>query len=59
MDSKDNYMPERSLKDDDPLEDFAPRAIALQGVTKRVYVAGSGPAVIVCRPSRADATASV
>ena len=40
-------MPERSLKEDDPLEDFARREIALQGVTKRVYVAGSGPAVIV------------
>jgi dienelactone hydrolase len=47
MDSKDNHMPERSLKEDDPLEDFARREIALQGVTKRVYVAGSGPAVIV------------
>ena len=40
-------MPEPSLKADDPLEDFARREIALQGVTKRVYVAGSGPAVIV------------
>jgi dienelactone hydrolase len=40
-------MPERSMKEDDPLEDFARREIALQGVTKRVYVAGSGPAVIV------------
>src|SRR4029450_6045977 len=47
MDSKDNHMPERSLKEDDPLEDFARREIALQGVTKRAYVAGSGPAVIV------------
>jgi dienelactone hydrolase len=40
-------MPERSLKEDDPLEDFARREIALQGVTKRVYVAGAGQAVIV------------
>jgi dienelactone hydrolase len=32
---------------DDPLEDFDPRAIALDGVTKVVHVAGSGPAVIV------------
>ncbi|HYH06214.1 MAG TPA: dienelactone hydrolase family protein [Thermoanaerobaculia bacterium] len=32
---------------DDPLEDFAHRQITLQGVTKVVHVAGSGPAVIV------------
>jgi dienelactone hydrolase len=32
---------------DDPLEDFARRDIILNGVTKRVYVAGGGPAVIV------------
>lgn len=37
----------RSMKVDDPLEDFACRDIALNDVTKRVYVAGSGPAVIV------------
>lgn len=36
-----------SMKVDDPLEDFARRDIALNEVTKRVYVAGSGPAVIV------------
>jgi dienelactone hydrolase len=36
-----------SVKDDDPLEDFGPREITLDGVAKRVYVAGSGPAVIV------------
>ena len=40
-------MPVRSMKEDDPLEDFARRDITLHGVTKRVYVAGSGPAVIV------------
>jgi dienelactone hydrolase len=40
-------MPGRSMKEDDPLEDFACREITLQDVTKRVYVAGSGPAVIV------------
>jgi dienelactone hydrolase len=40
-------MSGRSMKEDDPLEDFAPREITLDGVTKRVYVAGSGPAVIV------------
>ena len=31
----------------DPLTDFEPREIMLLGKTKRVYVAGSGPAVIV------------
>src|SRR3954469_23392220 len=40
-------MPARSLKQDDPLEDFAPREITFDGVAKRVYVAGCGPAVIV------------
>src|SRR6204780_1342877 len=32
---------------DDPLEDFDPRTITLDGVAKVVHVAGSGPAVIV------------
>src|SRR5271166_5931623 len=40
-------MAERSVKEDDPLEDFDHRAVTLDGVTKKVYVAGSGPAVIV------------
>jgi dienelactone hydrolase len=40
-------MPVRSIKQDDPLEDFAPREIAFDGVAKRVHVAGRGPAVIV------------
>ena len=40
-------MPARSMKRDDPLEDFAPREIAFDGVARRVYVAGRGPAVIV------------
>ena len=40
-------MPARSMKEDDPLEDFARREITLNGVGKRVYVAGSGPPVIV------------
>src|SRR5205807_4666545 len=40
-------MPKRSMKQDDPLEDFTRREIALDGVTKIVYVAGQGPAVIV------------
>jgi hypothetical protein len=40
-------MSVRSMKADDPLEDFARHEITLDGVTERVYVAGSGPAVIV------------
>src|SRR4051794_18722604 len=40
-------MPKRSMKQDDPLEDFERREIALDGLTKAVHVAGSGPAVIV------------
>jgi len=40
-------MTSRSMKQDDPLEDFARREITLEGVAKRVYVDGSGPAVIV------------
>jgi len=37
----------RSMHEDDPLEDFERREVTLQGVTKRVLVAGGGPAVIV------------
>jgi dienelactone hydrolase len=40
-------MTERSLKEDDPLDDFERRTIAVDGVTKQVHVAGAGPAVIV------------
>ena len=40
-------MPHRSMKEDDPLEDFDPREITLDGIAKVVHVAGSGPAVIV------------
>ena len=40
-------MPARSMKQDDPLEDFRRREIEFDGVAKRVYVAGRGPAVIV------------
>ena len=36
-----------SLEEDDPLEDCAHREVVLHDVAKRVYVAGSGPAVIV------------
>jgi dienelactone hydrolase len=40
-------MPQRNMNEDDPLEDFNPREITLEGVTKVVQVTGSGPAVIV------------
>jgi dienelactone hydrolase len=35
------------MNGDDPLDDFDPREIACEGVTKVVQVAGDGPAVIV------------
>lgn len=44
---KGTTMPARCVKQDDPLEDFAVREISLDGAAKRVYIAGSGPAVIV------------
>jgi dienelactone hydrolase len=40
-------MTKRSVKEDDALEDFSHREITLDGVTKWVHVAGTGPAVIV------------
>lgn len=40
-------MTNRSMHVDDALEDFAHRDITLDGATKTVHVAGSGPAVIV------------
>lgn len=40
-------MNQRSVKLDDPLEDFTSRKISLNGVEKVVYLAGTGPAVIV------------
>ena len=36
-----------NLNQDDPLDDFERRSITLDGVSKVVYVAGRGPAVIV------------
>lgn len=36
-----------SLLKDDPLTDFTAHEVTLLGITKRVYVAGTGPAVIV------------
>ncbi|AGC43232.1 hypothetical protein MYSTI_01901 [Myxococcus stipitatus DSM 14675] len=38
---------QRDVEQDDPLEDFQPRDVALSGEARRVYVSGSGPAVIV------------
>jgi dienelactone hydrolase len=40
-------MAVRSMTEDDPLDDFDPREITLDGVMKVVHVAGAGPAVIV------------
>lgn len=40
-------MTKRSMNEDDPLDDFTSRQITLNDVTKTVYVAGHGPAVIV------------
>lgn len=40
-------MTNRSLSNDDPLDDFVRREITLGDVTKIVHVAGSGPAVVV------------
>jgi dienelactone hydrolase len=40
-------MLKRDMNQDDPLDDFDPREIALDGITKTVHVAGAGPAVIV------------
>jgi dienelactone hydrolase len=40
-------MTQRSLTEDDRLEDFTQRDITLEAVTKKVYLMGSGPAVIV------------
>ncbi|UVH56572.1 dienelactone hydrolase family protein [Variovorax paradoxus] len=37
----------RSLNEDDPLDDFTPRQITLDGIGKKVYLMGQGPAVIV------------
>jgi dienelactone hydrolase len=40
-------MSKRNMSEDDNLDDFARREITLDGVVKKVYVAGAGPAVIV------------
>jgi dienelactone hydrolase len=40
-------MTDRNLLENDALEDFECKEIALLGASKKVYIAGSGPAVIV------------
>lgn len=40
-------MAHQDMKQDDPLDDFTRHDITLNGVSKGVFVAGSGPAVIV------------
>lgn len=40
-------MMKHSIKENDPLDDFAPRELTFDGITKVVYVGGGGPAVIV------------
>jgi dienelactone hydrolase len=37
----------QNMNEDDPLTDFTPREITLDGIKKVVHVAGAGPAVIV------------
>jgi len=39
--------PTRSMNEDDPLDDFIPSQITLDGIEKKVYTAGRGPAVVV------------
>jgi dienelactone hydrolase len=45
--NRHNAMQTRKLDEYDPLQDFLPRKITLNGTTKMVHVSGSGPAVIV------------
>jgi len=40
-------MPKQSMNSKDSLEDFLPREISFNGISKMVYVMGNGPAVIV------------
>lgn len=42
-----SHAPGRDMHEDDPLDDFSSREITLEGVTRKVYLTGSGPAVIV------------
>src|SRR5215510_11765371 len=48
MDSgEDSAMSRHDLKIDDPLQDFSALVVTLDGISKKVWVAGKGPAVIV------------
>src|SRR5215813_6907031 len=40
-------MSRQDVKVDDPLHDFSARVVTLDGISKKVWVAGQGPAVIV------------
>lgn len=40
-------MTDRSMSKNDPLEDFTPRTITLNEISKTVHVTGHGPAIIV------------
>ncbi|MEU2508420.1 dienelactone hydrolase family protein [Streptomyces sp. NPDC007863] len=40
-------MTERKKRLDDPLDDFSCRVVEVEGVGKRVYVTGAGPAVVL------------
>lgn len=40
-------MSSQTLPSDDPLDDFASRLIVIDGIEKRVHIAGEGPAVII------------
>ncbi len=40
-------MPQGNMTEDDTLEDFEPRQITLDNITKKVHVSGAGPGVIV------------
>src|SRR6185295_2116083 len=44
---KEPAMPQPDFTQRDPLTDFERRDVTLLGETKRVYIAGKGPAVIV------------
>ncbi|WP_344525759.1 dienelactone hydrolase family protein [Streptomyces albiaxialis] len=45
--SADNGHGDGATRRDDPMTDFSRRSVEIAGVTKTVYVAGSGPAVVL------------
>jgi dienelactone hydrolase len=45
--SEDAAMSRQDVKVDDPLHDFSARVVTLDSISKKVWVAGKGPAVIV------------